>query len=193
MCPPFSDPDQRLFVRNATLADIPGIIDLSRRVYEGTGMYGYTKGPLTGQINTFPEGQFVAMLGEQVVGYCATFRIAGEVALARHDWTSITGNGYASRHDPEGDWLYGMEVCVDPECRGYRIGERLYNERKSLCQALNLQGVVFAGRLPTLRQRLKKYGSVEAYVEAVRNKEQKDPVLSFQMHQGFEIHGIIPH
>jgi predicted amidohydrolase/GNAT superfamily N-acetyltransferase len=193
MCPPFSDPDQRLYVRSATLADIPGIIQLSRRVYEGTGMYGYTKGPLTGQINTFPEGQFVAMLGDTVVGYCATFRIAEEIALAAHDWTSITGNGYASRHDPEGDWLYGMEVCVDPECRGYRIGERLYNERKQLCQALNLQGVVFAGRLPSLRQRLKKFTSVEEYVEAIRSKEQKDPVLSFQLHQGFEVHGIIPH
>tara|TARA_Y100000813_G_scaffold163344_1_gene124186 strand:+ start:256 stop:513 length:258 start_codon:yes stop_codon:yes gene_type:complete len=85
MCPPFSDPDQRLYVRNATLADIPGIIQLSRRVYEGTGMYGYTKGPLTGQINTFPDGQFVAMLGDTVVGYCATFRIAEEIALAAHD------------------------------------------------------------------------------------------------------------
>ena len=193
MCPPFSDPDQRLYVRNATLADIPGIIQLSRRVYEGTGMYGYTKGPLTGQINTFPDGQFVAMLGDTVVGYCATFRIAEEIALAAHDWTSITGNGYASRHDPEGDWLYGMEVCVDPECRGYRTGERLYNERKQLCQALNLQGVVFAGRLPSLRQRLKKFTSVEEYVEAIRSKEQKDPVLSLQLHQGFEVHGIIPH
>jgi len=193
MSPPFSDKTQRLYVRNATLGDIPGIIALSRRVYAGTGMYGYTAGPLTGQINTFPEGQFVAMLGDRVVGYCATFRIGEDVALAPHDWTEITGNGYASRHDSEGEWLYGMEVCVDPDCRGYRIGERLYNERKTLCQALELQGVVFAGRLPTLARRLKKFESVEEYVEAVKSKKQRDPVLSFQLHNGFEIHGIIPH
>lgn len=193
MCPPFSDPNQRLFVRNASLSDLSGIIALSRRVYAGTDMYGYSRGPLTGQINTFPDGQFVAMLGDTVVGYCATFRIAGDIALAPHDWTSITGNGYASRHDPEGDWLYGMEVCVDPECRGYRIGERLYNERKQLCQRLGLQGVVFAGRLPSLSRRIKKFDSVEAYVEAIKAKKQKDAVLSFQLHNEFEIHGIIPH
>ena len=193
MSSPFADPSHRLFVRNATLKDIPAIIKLSRRVYEGTGMYGYTEGPLTGQINTFPEGQFVAVLGDRVVGYCATFRIDGEIALAAHSWTAITGNGYASRHDPEGDWLYGMEVCVDPDYRGYRIGQRLYNERKHLCQSLRLQGVVFAGRLPTLSRRLKKFDSVEAYVDAVRQKQQRDPVLSFQLHNGFEIHGIIPH
>ena len=33
MSPPFSDKTQRLYVRNATLGDIPGIIALSRRVY----------------------------------------------------------------------------------------------------------------------------------------------------------------
>ncbi|BES69078.1 bifunctional GNAT family N-acetyltransferase/carbon-nitrogen hydrolase family protein [Marinobacter nanhaiticus D15-8W] len=193
MSPPFSDPNERLIVRQATLQDVPAIIALSRRVYEGTGMYGYTEGPLIGQMNNFPEGQFVAMVGEKVVGYCATFRIAGEIALAPHDWTSITGNGYASRHDPEGDWLYGMEVCVDPDYRGYRIGQRLYNQRKDLCQSLELQGVVFAGRLPSLSRRIKKFDTVEAYVEAIKAKKQKDAVLSFQLHNEFEIHGIIPH
>lgn len=50
--------------------------------------------------------------------------------------------------------------------------QRLY-VRKQLCQALGLQGMVFAGRLPSLRQRLKKFTSVEDYVEAIRSKEQK--------------------
>src|SRR5690606_23058268 len=160
--------------------------------YKGTGLYGYTAGPLKGQIHHFPEGQFVAVLGERVVGYCATFRIAGEVALKPHTWTEITGNGYASRHDPKGDWLYGMEVCVDPDMRGYRIGQRLYDERKRLAQDLNLKGVVFAGRLPTLAKRMQRFGSAEAYVEQVKKKQQRDPVLSFQLHNGFEVQGVIP-
>ena len=149
-----SDPSRRLFVRNAELADVPGIIDLSERVYRGTGMYGYSAGSLNGQIHAFPEGQFVAVLGEQIVGYCATFLISGDICLRPHTWTEITGNGYASRHDPEAEWLYGMEVCVDPDMRGYRIGQRLYNARKQLCQDMALQGMVFAGRLPTLAKRL---------------------------------------
>ncbi|WP_166267960.1 GNAT family N-acetyltransferase [Marinobacter caseinilyticus] len=193
MSNPFASTSDRLIVRNATLQDIPAIIAMSLRVYAGTGMYGYTEGPLIGQINTFPQGQFVAVFGDKVVGYCATFRIAGSIALAPHTWTSITGNGYASRHDVEGDWLYGMEVCVDPDFRGYRIGQRLYNERKRLCESLDLQGVVFAGRLPTLSRRLKKFESVDAYVEAVKAKKLRDPVLSFQLDNGFEVHDIIPH
>jgi len=189
---PFKNQRGRLLVRAATLKDIPEIADVSTRAYAGTGMNGYSEGALTGQINNFPEGQFVAMVDDKVVGYCATFRIDGKIALRPHTWEEITANGYASRHEPDGDWLYGMEVCVDPDYRGYRIGQRLYNERKKLCQSLGLKGIVFCGRLPTLARRIKKFASVEAYVEQIEQKKQRDPVLSFQLHNGFEIIGVIP-
>lgn len=187
-----SSPSSKLFIRNAKLSDVPAITSLSSRVYAGTGMHGYSEGAVTGQINNFPDGQFIILVDDKVVGYCATFRISEAIGLKPHTWAEITGNGYASRHDPKGDWLYGMEVCVDPEYRGYRLGQRLYNERKKLCQALGLQGIVFAGRLPTLAKRLKKYGDVENYVEAVKSKQARDPVLSFQLHNDFEVIGIIP-
>jgi predicted amidohydrolase/ribosomal protein S18 acetylase RimI-like enzyme len=185
-------PGSRLTVRNATPADVPAIAALSARAYAGSGMDGYSEGALNGQVNGFPEGQFVATVDDRVVGYCATFRISGDVALRPHTWAEITGSGYASRHDPQGEWLYGMEVCVDPDYRGYRIGQRLYNERKRLCQSLGLKGIVFAGRLPTLAKRIKRFGTAENYVEQVKQKQQRDPVLSFQLHNGFEVIGIIP-
>ena len=134
------NPRSRLRVRNATRRDIPAIAALSARVYAGSGMQGYSEGLLTGQINNFPDGQFVAVVDDQVVGYCATFRVSEALGLQPHTWAEITGNGYASRHDPDGDWLYGMEVCVDPDYRGYRIGQRLYNERKKLCEDARTQG-----------------------------------------------------
>jgi predicted amidohydrolase/GNAT superfamily N-acetyltransferase len=187
-----SNPASKLVVRNARPADATGIADLTSRVYAGTGMHGYSEGAVMGQINNFPQGQFVVLVDEKVVAYCATFRIGEAIGLRPHTWTEITGNGYASRHDPRGEWLYGMEVCVDPEYRGYRLGQRLYNERKKLCQSLGLKGVVFSGRLPSLAKRMKKYGSVEKYVEAVQAKQARDPVLSFQLRNGFEVIGIIP-
>ena len=113
-------------MRNAKLSDVPTIVELSYRAYEASGIEGYREAAIIGQINNFPEGQFVCVQGDRVLGYCATFRISGELALKPHTWAEITGGGYGSRHDPEGDYLYGMEVCVDPEVRGYRIGQRLY-------------------------------------------------------------------
>ena len=181
----------QLNVRMAQFKDIPEIAALSDRIYGLGGMEGYSRSAIRGQLNNFQNGQIVVTVDEKVVGYCATFRISGDIALKPHTWDEITANGFASRHDTNGEWLYGMEVFVDPDYRGYRIGQRLYNERKKLCQALRLNGIIFAGRLPSLSKRIKNFTSVEDYVEQVGSKKRKDPVLSFQLRNGFEILGVL--
>jgi predicted amidohydrolase/GNAT superfamily N-acetyltransferase len=179
----------RLELRQAVLQDIDAIVDLSRRVYGGD--FCYTAEMVHGQLNHFPRGQFVVVYEAKIVGYCATFRVDEKVAFAKHTWREITGGGYAARHDAEGDWLYGMEVCVDPELRGLRIGRRLYDARKMLCKKLGLKGIVFGGRLPGFRKHRKTYSSAEAYVEAVFDSKISDPTLNFQRKNGFELIGIL--
>src|SRR5690606_6058430 len=139
----------------------------------------YTPGNLQGQISNYPEGQFVAEARGEIVGYAATFRIDEGTALSSHTWAEITGAGYASRHDANGEWLYAMEVCVDPAWRGRRVGQRLYEARKRLAENLDLKGIVFGGRLPGLARKLKQYGSPQAYLEAVRTRQIRDQVATF--------------
>jgi predicted amidohydrolase/GNAT superfamily N-acetyltransferase len=179
----------RLVVRVAEAADIPEIVALSERVYGADA--SYTPEMVQGQLAQFAPGQFVAAYDGRVVGYCATFRLREELALAPHTWRSITGGGYASRHDPLGDWLYGMEACVDPAHRGLRLGRRLYDRRKQLCVKLGLKGIVFGGRLPGLARRIGKFGSAQAYIDAVRNAHARDATLSFQLRNGFEPIGVL--
>lgn len=186
-----SDSSVNLTVRNAKLSDVPAIVRLSELVYKPLKMDTYTPAAVTGQINNFPQGQIVVIAGDVLVGYCATFRIAEKECMKKHSWSEITGNGFASRHNTHGDWLYGMEVCIDNDYRGYRIGQRLYNERKKLCQSLGLKGVVFAGRIPNLAKRIGKLKTVENYIDQVIHKKIKDPVLSFQLRNGFEVIGTI--
>ncbi|MDH5360999.1 MAG: carbon-nitrogen hydrolase family protein [Gammaproteobacteria bacterium] len=186
-----TNPKSQLHVRKAAHADVAEISALTDHVYAGSGMSGHSKASLRGTLNNFPDGQFVVTVNDKIVGFCATFIISERIALKPHNWTEITGNGYASRHNPKGDWLYGMEVCVDPDYRGYRLGQRLYKERKQLCQDLGLKGIIFGGRLPSLARRIKKFASVENYIEQVQQKKVRDPVLSFQLHNDFEIVGLL--
>jgi predicted amidohydrolase/GNAT superfamily N-acetyltransferase len=179
----------RLVVRQATTQDIPAIITMMRRAYPT--MPVYTPGNLQGQMAAFAEGQFVAEAQDEIVGYAATFRIDGDTAMAPHTWSEITGSGYASRHDPIGEWLYAMEVCVDPAWRGRRVGQRLYEARKQLAENLELRGVVFGGRLPGLSRKIKQLGSAEAYLEAVVSRKIRDQVASFQINNGFEPIGLL--
>ncbi len=136
----------RLIVRKARLADIPSINRIVQRAYPKMDDYSFDE--LRGQINNFPEGQLVAVYADQVVGYCATICLPEAQVMRNHSWAEITGNGYGSTHDIDGDYLYGYEVCVDPDARGLRIGRRLYREREALAVKLGLKGIVFAGPHP---------------------------------------------
>lgn len=179
----------KLVIRNATLGDIPAILPLYEKVY-GVG-YGYKSDEIAGQINRFADGQFVAEFEGRIVGHCVTFVVASEIALSQHTWAEITGGGFAARHDPEGDMLYGMDVIVDADFRRLRIGQRFYRVRQELCQWLELKGIVFGGRIPGYARHKRDYPEPQDYVAAVVASKLRDPVLSFQLRQGFEPVGVL--
>ena len=178
-----------LVIRNAKLSDIPQIQALSQKVY--TKDQGYTAAELRGQINRFSEGQFVAILEGKVVGYCSSLIISEKKAMREHNWREITGNGFCSTHNPSGEYLYGVDIFVDPQCRRIKIGERFYKERKILCKQLELKGIIFAGRMPFLKKKYRQVGSAKEYLKQVLEKKIRDPVINFQLRQGFEILGIL--
>jgi len=180
----------RLVVRSALVTDIPAIREMTIKAYPR--QIPYSEDELRGQINNFPEGQLVAEYEGDVVGYCATIMLPEARVLAPHSWPEITGNGYGSTHDDDGDYLYGYEICVDPDFRGLRIGQRLYREREGLCRKLALKGIVFGGRLPGLKRRFKDVGSAETYVQQVADGQLRDSVLSFQLRNGYELLGVLP-
>ncbi len=179
----------KLIVRRAGLADVPALVDLGRRVY--APQPSLSPRMIQGQINNFPDGQFLAEFDGQIVGHCATFVIAGEVGLVAHTWREITGNGYASRHDSDGDYLYGMEVVVDPAFRRLRIGQRLYAARRQLCEEWRLKGIIFGGRMPGYQRRAKQYPSPADYIDAVKNREIRDQTINFHLAMGFEPLGVL--
>ncbi|WP_338468030.1 GNAT family N-acetyltransferase [Novosphingobium sp. ZN18A2] len=179
----------RLELRQARNADVRGIWQLIKRAY-GDGQ-DYTQGQIAGQINNFPEGCFVAVLDGDVVGYCASMQISGEIALEPHSWEEITGNGFGSRHDPTGDWLYGYELVVDPKVRGARIGRRLYEERRALAEERDLSGIAFGGRMPGLARARRKFPDPQDYLDEVIAGKRHDPVIRFHLANGFEPVGIL--
>ncbi len=183
--------DYKLSIREAKIRDIQKIQQLIKKVYQKLPTYPLNL--IRGQINSFPEGHFVAEYDGEIVGYCASIRLPERAVMTPHTWKEITGGGYGSTHDKNGDYLYGYEVAVSPDYRGMKIGQRFYNERKRLCKFLRLKGIAFGGRLPNLKKshKLKKVKSPEEYIEAVKSRKILDQVLYFQLRNGFEPIGIL--
>lgn len=180
---------KRLEVRVAIPSDVRAILRLIARVYPG--LPNYSPATVRGQINNFPDGCFVALYDNKVVGYCATMRVSKGMAFSFHDWEEITANGFGTRHSAAGEWLYGYEMAVDPKLRGLRIGQRLYDERKELAEQLDLHGIVIAGRMPGYARARRRVDGPADYLEKVVQGKMRDQVISFQLKNQFEPLGVL--
>lgn len=177
-----------LEIRNAEISDIPRLVELTAKAYPDF-MGGYKEDILQGQITNFPEGCFVIEDGDRLIGYSASIRLKANRFFKPHNWNEVTGGGFGTTHQIDGEYLYGYETCVDPEARGSRVGQRLYNARKDLAKYLRLKGIGFVGRIPGFSKK-KDITDPMVYVEKVLNKEIRDTTLSFQLRNGFEVKGI---
>lgn len=135
-------------------------------------------------IDKFPDGQVVMKVNGQLAGCALSIIVDFEKFEAKHTYKDITGNYSFSTHTPDGDVLYGIDVFIKSDFRGLRLGRRLYDYRKELCEKLNLEGIAFGGRIPNYHKYKAQY-TPKQYIEAVKRKEIHDPVLNFQMSNDF--------
>lgn len=135
-------------------------------------------------IDLFPEGQVIIKVNNQLAG-CALSIITDSSKVDRkHTYKEITSNYTFKTHSEEGDTLYGIDLFIKPEFRGLRLGRRLYDYRKELCERLNLKSVAFGGRIPNYHKYSKDI-TPKVYIDKVRKKEIHDPVLNFQISNDF--------
>jgi predicted amidohydrolase/GNAT superfamily N-acetyltransferase len=135
-------------------------------------------------IDIFPEGQIVVKVNGLIAGCALSIIVDYSKYSNTHTYKQVTGNYSFSTHNSGGDVLYGIEIFIKPEFRGLRLGRRLYDYRKELCERLNLKGIFFGGRIPNFHKYSSEFSPKE-YIEKVRKKEVHDPVLDFQMSNGF--------
>lgn len=179
--------EKKIVVRNTRMEDIDEIIALGRKCFPN--MVPWKREQLVSHIRIFADGQFCVEYEDKIVGSCSSLMVNFDEYEDQHTWNTITDNGYITNHDPDGFNLYGIEVMVDPEYRRMKLGHRLYEARKELARELNLQSIIIGGRIPNYHK-YKEEMTAREYVAAVEKHSIYDPVLSFQLLQGFTIKRI---
>lgn len=135
-------------------------------------------------IQKFPEGQVVISINDQLAGCALSIIVDDDDVEGQHTYRQITGDYTFNTHNDEGEILYGIDVFIKPEFRGLRLGRRLYDYRKELCERLNLKGIAFGGRIPNYHKYADQLSPKE-YIAQVRRKEIQDPVFNFQISNDF--------
>ncbi|MFV0391190.1 MAG: carbon-nitrogen hydrolase family protein [Paludibacteraceae bacterium] len=168
-----------------TLDDYEELKKIMIDIYSDTPNSYWKKAQIAKLIELFPEGQAVIKVNGKLAGCALSIIVDYKKFGDSHTYKQITGNYTFNTHNQNGDVLYGIEVFTGKEFRGLRLGRRLYDYRKELCERLNLKSIIFGGRMPNYHLYADKLSSRE-YIKRVRLKEIDDPVLNFQISNNFQ-------
>lgn len=158
-------------------------------------------------IRIFPEGQFVAIKDARLPALSIPTLSGGDgqgkvISMTtsiryhldlnkRHTFSDVFDSGFLNTHQPEGDWLYGMDIGTHPDYRGLGIAKFLYDARQATVQKLRLKGQYTHGMLSGYGAMKDTMSAEEYYARLIQGKI-KDPTVSMQMKNGFKPFGLVP-
>lgn len=182
-------PIEKIHLVHVQFSEYKEVQELMRACYPQIENPTWSKGQIQKLTKIFPDGQIVIKVDDKIVACALSIIIDYKQFENKHTYLDITGNDTFNTHKPEGDTLYGVDLIVHPDYRGLRLGRRLYDYRKDLCEELNLKSVVFGGRLPNFH----KFDELSAreYIRKVKEKEIHDPVLDFQLSNDFQVKRVV--
>ena len=179
----------RLRLRQLTLEDYPALARLMDQVYHDIGG-AWPEETIATLIRLFPEGQLVIEDNGTLIATALTVKVSYDRFSNPHRYEDLITDDKVRSHSRKGDALYGLDVFVDPEYRGYRLGRRLYEARKDLCREENLRAILAGGRLPGYTNYADKM-TVTEYIAEVEARTIYDPILTFQLSNGFDVKRLL--
>ena len=179
----------KIDLRTLQMSDYDQLAGSFHRIYADHDVF-WTHEQIKKLITIFPEGQVVIIADDKIVGCALSIIVNYNMVKNDHTYAQVTGNETFNTHDPNGNILYGIEVFIHPDYRGLRLGRRMYEYRKELCEKLNLKAIMFGGRIPNYHKYADKMRPKE-YIEKVRAREIYDPVLNFQLSNDFHVRRVM--
>jgi len=179
----------KLRLRTLTMDDYPQLARLMNMVYPDIGGT-WPKKTLAALTGKFPEGQLCIEDHDELVAVALTIKVSYDRFSNPHRYDDLLTENQIHLHNQAGDALYGLDVLVHPEFRGYRLGRRLYEARKDLCREQNLRAILAGGRLPGYADHAEQM-TVTEYIDQVERQKLYDPILSFQLSNGFDVKRLL--
>ncbi|UZD64034.1 MULTISPECIES: bifunctional GNAT family N-acetyltransferase/carbon-nitrogen hydrolase family protein [Marinobacter] len=174
-----------LNLRNLTETDYEQLKVLMDRVYDDIGG-AWPRETINALIEQFPDGQICIEDSGELIAVALTVCVKYERFSNPHTYDDLILRNEKIWHNANGDSLYGLDVFIHPDYRGYRLGRRLYEARKELCRSKNLRAILAGGRIPNYHKYADQYTPAE-YIQRVDRKEIYDPILSFQLSNDFQV------
>lgn len=138
---------------------------------------------LRNHVTLFPQGALCVEVEGRLAGSITGFLTHFDPQHPLHTWEEVTDNGYIRNHDPSGNTLYVVDICIRPAYRKLDLGKWLMQSLYEVVVHLDLDRLLGGGRMPGYHKYASEM-SVEQYLDKVVEGQIKDPVLSFLLRCG---------
>lgn len=138
---------------------------------------------LTQHVTLFPEGALCVEVDGTIVGSMTGLVVRTDADHDDRPWGEMTDNGYIRNHQPDGDTLYVVDLCVSPAYRKLGLGKWLILSMYDVVVHLGLARLLGGGRMPGYHKVAHEM-TAQQYVEAVVRGELQDPVITFMLRCG---------
>jgi len=166
------------------------IVRLMENEYRHLDDSTWTQDEFYALIEKFADGQVGIKINDELAGFALSIIVDYNKFDDTHSYKEITGDYSFNTHDKNGNMLYGVDIFINKKFRGLRLGRRLYEFRKELCEEKNLKGIIFGGRIPNYAKYANEISPKE-YIQKVKSREIYDPVLNFQLSNDFYVQRVI--
>jgi len=174
------DKPTKAVIRNYEREDFQDLIQIQQESFPPPfpSELWWNEEQLENHITLFPEGALCIEVDGEMAGSMTGLIVNFDPEHPNHTWEEITDGGYIRNHDPKGNTLYVVDICIKPTFRKFGLGKWLMLSMYDVVIHLGLERLLGGGRMPGYHKNADNM-SAEQYVEAVIKGMIKDPVLTF--------------
>ena len=172
-------------IRNYTERDFPALIRIQQESFPPPfpSELWWNAEQLSNHVALFPEGALCIEVNGEIAGSMTGLLVDFDPAHPEHTWEEVTDGGYIRNHNPLGNTLYVVDICVRPSHRKLGLGKWLMSSMYDVVVHKELDRLLGGGRMPGYHKK-KNEMTADQYLAAVVKGELKDPVITFLMRCG---------
>lgn len=180
-------------IRNYKKADFPALIRIQQEAFPPPfpSDLWWSEEQLESHIHHFPEGTLCVEVDGKLVGSMTSLLVNFDFKNPLHTWADITDNGFIRTHNPNGNTLYIVDLCVSPKYRGIGLAKWMMLSMYEITIEKKCERLLGGSRMPNYHL-YADHLSPEEYIEKIVIGEIYDPVISFLLRCGRMPIKIVP-
>ncbi|WP_046173399.1 GNAT family N-acetyltransferase [Domibacillus indicus] len=174
----------KAIVRNYGERDFGGLIEVQKEAFPLPFPQEllWNKEQLLQHVKLFPQGALCVEINGEIAGSMTALIVQYKPGDS-HSWEEITDNGSIGNHNPDGNTLYVVDICVKPAFRKLGLAKKMMQSMYETVVHFNLDRLLGGGRMPGYHV-FSAAMTPEEYLEKVAAGEINDPVITFLMRAG---------